>query len=54
MTGLLTRLLRPAAGDRPSAAANLLLRLVAGGMLFWVHGAHKAEGGLPHEWWSRS
>lgn len=40
----LTRLLRPAAGDRPSAAANLLLRLVAGGMLFWVHGVHKAEG----------
>ena len=48
MTGLLTRLLRPAVGDRPSAAANLLLRVAAGGMLFWVHGVHKAEGAYAH------
>ena len=48
MTGLFTRLLCPSAGDRPSAAANLLLRLVAGGMLFWVHGVHKAEGAYAH------
>lgn len=48
MTGLFRSLLRPAAGDAPSAAANLLLRVVAGGTLFWVHGVHKAEGAYAH------
>jgi uncharacterized membrane protein YphA (DoxX/SURF4 family) len=38
----------PAAGDRPTDCANLLLRLGYGGMVFVVHGLHKAEGGLAY------
>lgn len=48
MTTILRRLLRPAEGDGPSAAANLFLRVAAGGLIFWVHGVHKAVGAWEH------
>ena len=46
MRGWWPRLNAPAVGDRAGDAANLLLRVVAGGLLFWVHGVHKAEGAI--------
>jgi uncharacterized membrane protein YphA (DoxX/SURF4 family) len=39
-------LFRPSIGDAFADAANLLLRVVAGGMIFWIHGVHKAEGAV--------